>query len=220
MAGEAAPAPDHPPLPDNLRQKRKPRADAARNRERLLDTAKTVFAKKGPAASLDEIAKAAGVGIGTLYRHFPTRDALVEQVYRHETTQLAEAVDRLSAIHPPVEALRQWMFLFIDYFTTKQIMAQALNAMAGGPAALYAVTTVLLTNAVTTLAERAVASGEIRLTLEPMDLLRAIAGVGHVNPGPGWEDRAKQLVDILIAGMRVPGSDEKTAKPSFGDLAI
>ncbi|WP_297493647.1 TetR/AcrR family transcriptional regulator [Acidocella sp.] len=196
MAGQALPSAAHPP--------RKPRADATRNHERLLETAKTVFAEKGPAASLDEIAKAAGVGIGTLYRHFPTRDALVEQVYRHETTQLAEAAERLRASHPPVEALRQWLFLFVEYFTTKQIMAQALSATAGGTATLYAISSVLLNNAVSTLAEQAVARGEIRLTLEPMDLLRAIAGVGNVSPGRDWEERAKRLVDILIAGLRVP----------------
>lgn len=199
MADHAAPAPFQP--------KRKPRADAARNREILLETAKLVFAQKGPAASLDEIAKAAGVGIGTLYRHFPTRDALVEQVYRKETTQLAEAVDVLLAAHPPVEALRQWLLLYIDYFTTKQVMAQALSALAGGPAALYAISTNLLTTAITTLATQAEQSGEIRLSVPPLDLIRAISGVASLSTGPGWEKSARQLVDILLAGMRVPKAD-------------
>jgi AcrR family transcriptional regulator len=181
---------------------RKPRADAARNRELLLATAKRVFGEKGPAASLDEIAKAAGVGIGTLYRHFPTRDALVEQVYRNETTQLAEAALRLAETEPPVEALRQWLCLFVDYFATKQTMAAALSASAGGSATLYAFSTALLSTSLTTLAGRAVQSGEIQMNVEPLDLLRAISGVANLSAAPGWEQNAKQLVDILIAGMR------------------
>ncbi len=183
---------------------RKPRADAARNRELLLATAKTVFGEKGPTASLDEIAKAAGVGIGTLYRHFPTRDALVEQVYRNETTQLAAAAERLSATHPPSEALRQWLYLFVDYVTTKQTMAAALSAAACGPATLYAFSTALLTTSITTLTARAVQAGEIHLNVEPLDLLRAIAGVVNLSAGPGWEKNAQALIDLLIAGMRVP----------------
>jgi AcrR family transcriptional regulator len=183
---------------------RKPRADAARNRELLLATAKRVFSEKGPAASLDEIAKAAGVGIGTLYRHFPTRDALVEQVYRNETTQLAEAATRLAETQQPVEALRQWLGLFVDYFTTKQTMAAALSAAAGGPATLFAFSSALLSTSITNLAERAVQSGEICMSVEPIDLLRAISGIANLNSGPGWEKSAKNLVDILISGMLVP----------------
>ena len=192
MADQATPAP------------RKPRADAARNRELLLATAKTVFSAKGAAASLDEIAKSAGVGIGTLYRHFPTRDALIEQVYRHETTQLAEAADRLSETHQPVEALRQRLNLFVDYFTTKHTMAAALSAASGGSAALFAFSTTLLSNAVTTLATRAAQSGEMHLNISPLDLLRAISGIANLNAGPGWEKNARGVIDVLIAGMRAP----------------
>ena len=192
MADQATPAP------------RKPRADAARNRELLLATAKTVFSAKGAAASLDEIAKSAGVGIGTLYRHFPTRDALVEQVYRHETTQLAEAAVRLSEAHQPAEALRQWLYLFVDYFTTKQTMAAALSSAAGGSATLYAFSSALLSSTITTLTARAVQSGEIRLSVEPIDLLRAISGIANLNAGPGWEKNARGVIDVLIAGMRAP----------------
>jgi AcrR family transcriptional regulator len=186
---------------------RKPRADAARNRAQLLDTAKRVFGEKGPAASLDEIAKAAGLGIGTLYRHFPSRDALVEEVYRTETIQLATAADTLLATQPPVEALRQWLFLFIDYFKTKKIMAAAISATAGGSATLYAISGSLLNDTIAMLAARAVQSGAIRMTIEPIDLLRAISGVATMSTGPGWEENARQLINILIAGMRVPGVD-------------
>jgi AcrR family transcriptional regulator len=185
---------------------RKPRADAARNRELLLATAKRVFAAKGNAASLDEIARAAGLGIGTLYRHFPTRDALVEQVYRHETMQLAEAARQLAATQTPAEALRQWLCLFVDYFSTKQTMVAALSAASGGPATLFAFSSAILISTVTSLAERAALSGEIVLSVEPTDLLRAISGIANLNAGPGWEQNAKKLVDIILSGMAVRAS--------------
>jgi AcrR family transcriptional regulator len=182
---------------------RKPRADAARNRALLLDTAKRVFAAKGPAASLDEIARTAGVGIGTLYRHFPTRDALVEETYRNEAMQLAAAAVQLSASLAPLDALRQWLFLFIDYFTTKKIIVAALSP-ATGTEALYDMSTRLLTDSVETLAQRAVQSGAIRLGMAPMDILRAIGGLGNFNAPAGWENNARRLVDVLITGMKVP----------------
>jgi AcrR family transcriptional regulator len=201
-------SPKDAPAPPAMRPAiRKPRADAARNRLVLLDTAKRVFSDKGPAASLDEIAKTAGLGIGTLYRHFPTRDALVEEVYRTETIQLAAAADTLLATQPPVEALRQWMFLVIDYFKTKRIMAAAISAAAGGSAALYAISGSLLNDTVAMLAGRAVQSGAIRMNVEPIDLLRAIYGVVSMSTDPGWEENARQLINILIAGMRVPGAN-------------
>ena len=183
---------------------RKTRADAARNRALLLDTAKAAFAAKGSNASLDEIARTAGVGAGTLYRHFPTRDALIEAVYLNETQQLAAAAEQLAASHPPVGALREWMRLFIDYIATKRVMAEALSSLVGGTSALYATSTALVTAALGMLVDRAVASGEIRLELDPLDLLRAVAGVANTGAGPNPEQNAKQLVDILIAGLRAP----------------
>jgi AcrR family transcriptional regulator len=183
------------------RAARKTRADAARNRARLLQVAKAAFAAKGPNASLDEIARTAGVGAGTLYRHFPTRDALIEAVYLNETQQLADAAERLALSHPPVEALREWMRVFVDYIATKRMMAEALGSLAGGTSALYATSTALMTTALTSLVDRAVASGDIRLELDPMDLLRALAGVA--GAGVKTEQNAMRLVDILIAGLRV-----------------
>ena len=183
---------------------RKTRVDAARNRARLLDTAKAAFAAKGSNASLDEIARTAGVGAGTLYRHFPTRDALIEAVYLNETQQLADAATQLAASHPPVEALREWMRLFVDYIATKRVMAEALGSLIGGTSALYATSTALVTTALTMLTGRAVASGEIRLELDPLDLLRAVAGVANTGACSSTEQSAKQLVDILIAGLRAP----------------
>jgi AcrR family transcriptional regulator len=179
-----------------LRGARRPRADAQRNRVRLLEAAKPAFATKGAAASLDEIARDAGVGIGTLYRHFPTRDALVQAVYLNETQHLAEAAQTLAAEHTPVEALRSWMRLFLEHIATKQGMAEMLKALPGGTQDLYAVSSVQITRAITALVDRAVASGDIELKMDPLDLLRALAGVG---PGS-----AKQLIDILVAGICIP----------------
>jgi AcrR family transcriptional regulator len=181
---------------------RKPRADAQRNRELLLETAKAAFAAKGSTASLDEIARAAGVGIGTLYRHFPTRDTLLEAVYQNETRQLAEAADHLASTLAPVEALREWMRLFVDYIAAKQVMAEAFNAIIGDMSDLQAASGLQVKDAVSTLVDAAIAEGDIHLDLEPLDLLRALVGVAHVNSGPGWEASAKRLVDILIAGLR------------------
>ncbi|KZD21456.1 TetR/AcrR family transcriptional regulator [Tardiphaga robiniae] len=186
---------------------RGPRIDAQRNRQRLLETAKVTFAEKGEAASLEEIARLAGVGIGTLYRHFPTRDALVEAVYRNETQRLAEAAAELAATHPPVEALRAWMRIFVDHIATKQLMAGVLGSIVGGTSDLYADAGTQIKTAMAMLVDRAVADGDIRLDLDPLDMLRALAGVANVSAGPNWEASAKRLVDILIAGVRTPGRE-------------
>jgi AcrR family transcriptional regulator len=184
---------------------RKPRADAERNRARLLETAKAAFAQKGSGASLDEIARAAGVGPGTLYRHFPTRDALVAAVYRKETEQLVVAADRLAETHSPLAALREWLRLFVDYIATKRGMYEALSSMVGGPSDLYSNSTARVKHAIAKLTGRAVASGDIRLDLDPLDLLRALASVVDASSGPDGKKAANRLVDILIAGVRTPG---------------
>jgi AcrR family transcriptional regulator len=183
---------------------RKPRADAERNRLLLLDTAKAAFAEKGSAASLDEIARAAGVGIGTLYRHFPTRDALIAAVYQNESDQLARAAARLAETMPPIEALRAWLFLFVDYLATKHGMTEVLNSIVGGPSALYAASGPGVMAAFGQLVDRAVASGKIQVDIERLDLLRAIAGVANVSAGPNAGEAAKRMVDILIAGLTTP----------------
>ncbi len=182
---------------------RKQRSDAERNRTRLLETAKIAFAEKGASASLDEIAKRAEVGIGTLYRHFPTRDALVEAVYRNELAQLTETAKHLAATRAPVEALREWLLLFIDYMATKHGMSEALNSIVGGTAALYATSGVQAKQLLTMLVDRAVANGDIRLDMNPLDLLRALAGVANIGADPDWKQSARRLVDILIAGIRI-----------------
>ena len=184
---------------------RKPRADAQRNRDHLLAVAKATFTRAGIEINLDDIAKQAGLGVGTLYRHFPTRDALVEAVYRAEVERLAAAAARLSLAHAPLEALREWMRLFVDYIGTKNLIAPALNAMVGGPSQLYATSGELVKTAIESLVRRAVESGDIRPDLDPIDLLRALIGVANVSASPDWEASAKRLVDILLLGSKPAG---------------
>jgi AcrR family transcriptional regulator len=184
---------------------RKPRADAQRNREHLLVVAKRVFTRDGAETNLDDVARQAGVGIGTLYRHFPTRDALIEAVYRAEVEALAKAASRLSQERAPLEALREWMRLFVDYIATKNLIVPALNSMVGGPSQLYASSGDQMKSAIDTLVGRAVESGDIRRDLEPFDLLRALVGVAHVAASPDWEASAKRLIDILLLGSRPSG---------------
>ena len=182
--------------------RRRPRADSSRNRQLLLVAAKSAFETLGASASLEEIARTAGVGIATLYRNFPTRDVLVTEVYSHAMGELFAAADQLSATRPPVNALREWMLLFVDYMATKKLMADALNAMAGGTTALYAGVGQQLENSIGMLTGNAVASGDLTLAIEPLDLLRAIGGVVNASPGENWAESARRMVDILIAGMR------------------
>ncbi len=181
---------------------RKPRSDAQRNRERILQVAKEAFTRSGANTSLDDVAKDAGVGAGTLYRHFPTRDVLLEAVYRTEVEKLAAAQQRFAETMPPVEALRAWMLLFVDYIATKQIIAPALNTLVGGPSKLYEGTRAHIQGAIEALVKRAIKSGDIRKDLEPFDLLRALIGVANVATSPDWQQSARRLVDILISGSR------------------
>jgi len=145
---------------------RKPRTDAQRNREHILEVAKEAFTRSGANASLDDIARDAAVGAGTLYRHFPTRDALIEAVYRTEVEKLAAAERRFAATLSPIEALRAWMLLFIDYIATKQIIAPALNAYVGGPSKLYEGSRTQIKGAIDSLVKRAIKNRDIRSDLE------------------------------------------------------
>jgi AcrR family transcriptional regulator len=181
---------------------RKPRTDAQRNRERILEVAKEAFTRFGASASLDDIAKEAGVGAGTLYRHFPTREALLEAVYRTEVEKLAAAEQKFAQTMTPVEALRAWMLLFVDYIAAKQIIAPALNTLVGGPSKVFEATRAQIQGAIDALVKRAIKSGDIRKDLDSFDLLRALIGVSNVASSPDWQQSARRLVDILIAGSR------------------
>jgi AcrR family transcriptional regulator len=186
----------------SLSSVRKPRADAARNRERILEIAKEAFTRDGAEASLDDIARRAGIGSGTLYRHFPTRDALIEAVYRSEVEKLAQSEQRLASSMPPLEALRAWMLLFIDHVAGKQLIIPAMNTVAGGSIRLIEGSRSLIHAAFVRSVERAIASGELRPETNPNDFVRALIGIFHTTALPGWEESARRLVDILIAGSR------------------
>jgi len=187
------------PLPPPAR---KPRADAQRNRERILQVAKEVFTRDGAAASLDDIARHSGIGPGTLYRHFPTRDTLIEAVYRSEVEKLAAAEQRFAATMPPLEALRAWMLLFIEHVSDKRLIIPAMETVAGGFVRLIEGSRPLIHTAFVASVKRAIASGDLCADTNPDDFVRALVGVFHTTALPGWEQSARRIVDILIAGSR------------------
>jgi AcrR family transcriptional regulator len=189
---------------------RKPRVDALRNRDRLLKAAKTVFSAGGPDASLEAVARAAGVGIGTLYRHFPTREALFEAVYRHEVQQLADLAERLKKEAQPIEALRQWMRSIVKFVATKKGMSTALALALAKDSDLVSDSSDRLTRAISLLLEQAVAAGEVRSDVGPEDLLRAIVGMCYTHDQPGWQKNVLRLVDIFVDGLRNQRAKRRT----------
>jgi AcrR family transcriptional regulator len=178
------------------------RADARRNRDRLLDAAVRAFSRDRPDVTLDAIAKDAGVGIGTLYRHFPTREALIEAAYRNELARLCDAVAELLPAMPPDQALRAWMDRFVDYMTTKRGMAGALRAVIASGGNPYAQSRDRLLAAITTLLRAAAAAGAIRPDIEPADVLAGLSGVSLAAGEPTQRDQARRLLDLLMDGLR------------------
>jgi AcrR family transcriptional regulator len=187
---------------DARKPRRTLRVDAQRNRERILEVAKEAFTRSGADTSLDDIAKQAGVGPGTLYRHFPTREELLVAVYRTEMEKLAAAEQKFAATMPPIEALRAWLLLFVDAVAAKQIIAPALNTLVGDPKQVFEASHAQIWEVVRALVKRAIKSGDIRRDLDPVDLLRALIGVANVASSPDWQQSARRLVDILITGSR------------------
>jgi len=182
---------------------RKPRSDSVRNRERVLEAAKAVFSAGGPDASLEAVARRAGVGIGTLYRHFPTREALFEAVYRREVEQLSELAEQLRSAPAPVDALRRWLRSNVEFVATKKGMITALALAVQGSSELYAYSFDRLTKAVGTLLDRAVAAGEIRSDISAEDVLRALVGMCYMHDQPGWQSTVLRLLDVFVDGLRV-----------------
>jgi AcrR family transcriptional regulator len=182
------------------------RADAQRNRDRLLDAAVRAFALEGPDVTLDAIAKDAGVGIGTLYRHFPTREALVDAAYRNELARLCDAVTELLQTMPADEATRTWMDRFVDYMTTKRGMADALRAVIASGGNPFAHSRDRLTAAITTLLHAGAAAGTIRSDVEPVDVLMSLSGVSLAAGEPAQRDQARRLLDLLMDGLRYRAS--------------
>jgi AcrR family transcriptional regulator len=181
---------------------RAPRKDAARNREALLAAAAEVYAERGIEASLEEIARRAGVGIGTLYRHFPNRDALNEAVYRREVDSLCDGADGLLTAAAPVDALAEWMRRFAGYVARKRGMAMALKSALGPDNELFSHSQRRIGAALDTLVKAAVASGEIRSDVDSEDLIRAMSGICMAADTPDRAERTGRLVDLLVDGLR------------------
>ena len=182
---------------------RKPRADAERNRERILEVAKDVFTRDGAAASLDDIARRSGIGNATLYRHFATRDDLIAAVYRSEVEKLAAAEQRFAATMSPLDALRAWMFLFIDCAARKKLIVLAMETVAGGSMRLVEGSRPLIRTAFVAAVRRAIYSGDLRSDTDPNDFVRALVGVFHTMAMPGWEPSARRS-SISSSPVRVP----------------
>ncbi|MFD3615333.1 TetR/AcrR family transcriptional regulator [Streptomyces sp. NPDC058676] len=179
------------------------RADARRNRERLLEAAGRAFSETGTDASLEAIAKDAGVGIGTLYRHFPTREALLEAAYRNELARVCDSVTGLLAQLPPDQAMRRWMDLFIDYLATKQGMADALKAViASGDEDPFAESLDRISTAISTLLHAGAEVGVLRSDVDPLDVGFSLGGVLLITSDKGLRDRAGRMLDLLLDGLR------------------
>jgi AcrR family transcriptional regulator len=202
------------PSKPSAKSPRRPRADAVRNRERVLEAAKAVFSAGGAEASLEAVARSAGVGIGTLYRHFPTREALFEAVYRREVQHLADLAEELKQEAAPVEALRHWMRSNVRFVATKKGMSAALALATDKSSALFSYSFDRLTQAVGGLLERAIAAGEIRHDITPEDLLRALVGMCYMHDQPGWQTSVLRLLDVFIDGLRIrPDRPRSKTKP-------
>jgi AcrR family transcriptional regulator len=178
------------------------RVDARRNYDRLIAEAAEAFFERGIEVPLEEIARRAGVGIGTLYRHFPTRDALIEAVYRREVELLCESADELLRDCPPSDALELWLQRFVEYVAAKRGMAEALKSVVGHDSELFAESHRRITDAIDRLVAAGVGSGAIRDDVEPLDLLRAVSGICLATDRADWRDRAARLVALLMDGMR------------------
>lgn len=181
---------------------RQARADSIRNRERLVEAARQVFGAGGRKATLEAVAREAGVGIGTLYRHFPTRETLFEAVYRREVDQLVALAERLAQEAAPVEALRLWLHANIHLVATKKGMIEALQLVAYGSTELKAYSFERLTDALRLLLDRGVAAGDLRGDITAADLLRTVIGIFYADSSAGWETSALRIIDVFVDGLR------------------
>jgi len=184
------------------RARRPQRADARRNRERLLAAARTVFAADGASASLQGVAREAGVGIGTLYRHFPAREMLYTAVYEQEVDHLVAMAESLADAHEPVAALREWLQALVALVATKTGMVSALAISAETKSAVSQATSERLINALGSLLDRCVARGSLRDALAPRELLHAVVGMCLIQDVPDWQVRVATMIDVLIDGLR------------------
>jgi AcrR family transcriptional regulator len=178
------------------------RADARLNHDRVLEAAAAAFARDGADTSLKAIARDAGVGIGTLYRRFPSREALIEATYRNESTRLSSAATELLDQHAPINALREWMDLFVDYMATKHGMAEALHAVLVNDGDLRMRTRDLLTDALASIILAGIANESVRPDVDPYDVLLSIGGITLIAGGPDQRQVAGRLLDLLLDGLR------------------
>jgi AcrR family transcriptional regulator len=187
----------NPPAPA-----RAPRADAERNRRRLIEAAQRAFTEDGDQVALERIAKQAGVGIGTLYRHFPTRAALVEAVYRNELARLQQSADTLLSERPPAQAMRAWMDRFADYVATKRGMADTLRTLVAEGTITRTQTRAGLAAAIARMLDAGAAAGTLRPDVEPEDVLSSIVGVFLTTGAPEQRAQAGRMLDLLMDGLR------------------
>jgi AcrR family transcriptional regulator len=191
------------------------RADAKRNRERLIAAAARAFSHAGVDSSLEAIAREAGVGIGTLYRHFPTREALIEAVYRREVEALCAAAGALARTRTPDAALAEWMQRFVDYIATKRGMRDSLKLLIESKSPLFAETSGRIPLALKGLIESAIEAGAIRADIDSADVLHALSSIYSTSDGPDWQDRSRRLVRLLMDGLRygAPGPSARNGEP-------
>jgi AcrR family transcriptional regulator len=178
------------------------RADARRNRDKLVEVAAAAFAEKGVETSLEDIARQAGVGIGTLYRHFPSREHLVEVVYRRELEGLASAATELARLHSPDMALEEWMRRFVGYIATKRGMANSLRILMTSNSSLFSEGSGLIRGALESLLKTAGDGGYIRRDIETTDLLHALSSIYSMPESPEWRERSHRLIGLLMDGLR------------------
>lgn len=185
------------------------RADARRNREKLVAVAAAAFAEHGVNTSLEEIARRAGVGIGTLYRHFPTREHLVETVYRREVDLLCHASEDLARRLPPDEALAQWMQSLVGYTATKRGMSDSLRILFDADSEIFADSPSRIARALESLVAAAAAAGTIRKDVAAADVLQALFGIYSAPATPDWEARSRRIVSLIMDGLRWGATKER-----------
>jgi AcrR family transcriptional regulator len=193
-------------------QSRRPRVDAERNRARLLDAAREAFASGREPVTLEQIARDSGVGIGTLYRHFPTREALVEALYRQELAELCASVDGLLAAHSPERALRAWMDRFAGYVAAKREMADALRAVFAAGTVTVSQAREKLSAAVQTILDADAGAGTLRDDVRADDIVAMIVGMFTATSLAGGHEQLERMFDLLVDAVRRP--DAPTPGPA------
>lgn len=183
------------------------RADAQRNRDKLLAAATEAFAEEGEDVALETVAARAGVGIGTLYRHFPSRDALIVAAYQQEVDALCAAAAELLATQPADEALRAWAERFADYIATKRAMGDALRSAVASDSALFADTRERILGALRLLLDAGARAGTLRADVAPDDVMRVINGIWYLPSGPEWRDTVGRMLELVIDGLRYGVAD-------------